>query len=296
LRIVIVGGHGQVGSDLALVFRHSHEDFVVLGRSDLDITQKLLLCDKLAKYGPDVIINCAVYHPIDECETDPERSFAVNAIAVHDLGLAAKQLGASVVHFSSDYVFDGELDRPYCEEDTPNPISVFGVSKVAGEQLLRATLPNHFIIRTSGLYGLTGSRAKRGNFVETMLRLAKQTGEVRVVNDLRMAQTSTQNLARQVLALMRTKNYGTYHASDHGDYSWYEFAKKIFDCSKMNVTVKPVSWREMPSLAPRPKYSVLENRRLMALGLDQMQPIDVALQAYLKARERVAFFDTASAS
>ena len=108
-----------------------------------------------------------------------------------------------------------------------------------------------------------------------------------VVNDLRMAQTSTQNLAKQVLALIRTKNYGTYHASDHGDYSWYEFAKRIFHYSGMNVVVTPVSWRVVPSVAPRPKYSVLENRGLKKLGLDQMQPIDAALQAYLKARQGI---------
>jgi len=287
MRIVIVGSNGQVGSDLARVLRDTHEDFVALSRSDLDITERLTLGDKLGQHSPDVIINCSVYHPVDECETNPDRSFAVNAIAVRDLGLAAKDLDASMVHFSSDYVFDGEQGRPYCEEDTLRPLSVFGVSKVAGEQLLRAVLPNHFIIRTSGLYGLTGSRVKRGNFVETMLRLGKQNGKVRVVNDLRMAQTSTQNLAKQVLALIRTKNYGTYHASDHGDYSWYEFAQRIFDYSRLNVAVSPVSWRDMPAVAPRPKYSVLENRGLKRIGLDQMQPIDVALQVYLKAREEI---------
>jgi dTDP-4-dehydrorhamnose reductase len=288
MRIVIVGGNGQVGSDLARVLRDTHEDFVTLTRNDLDITERLTLGDKLGKYNPDVIINCAVYHPVDECETNPDRSFAVNAIAVRDLGLAAKDLHASMVHFSSDYVFDGEQERPYCEEDSLKPLSVFGVSKVAGEQLLRAVLPNHFIIRTSGLYGLTGSRVKRGNFVETMLRVGQQNGKVRVVSDLRMAQTSTQNLAKQVLALIRTKNYGTYHASDHGDYSWYEFAQRIFDYSRMNVAVSPVSWRDMPAVAPRPKYSVLENRGLKRLGLDQMQPIDIALRAYLKAREEIS--------
>jgi dTDP-4-dehydrorhamnose reductase len=260
---------------------------VSLSRSELDITESSVLAEKLAQHRPDVILNCSVYHPVDECESNPERSFAVNATAVRALALAAKHLQAAVVQFSSDYVFDGELGRPYTEEDIPTPVSVFGVSKVAGEQLLRAVLPNHFIIRTSGLYGLTGSRVKRGNFVETMLSLGKQNGEVRVVNDLRMAQTSTQNLAKQVLALIRTKNYGTYHASDHGDYSWYEFAKRIFDYSGMNVAVTPVSWREMPSVAPRPKYSVLENRRLEKLGLDQMQPIDIALRGYLKAREGI---------
>lgn len=295
MRIVILGSNGQVGSDLSRVLTESREDFVALTRSDLDITERLTLSDKLGKHSPDVIINCSVYHPVDECETNPDRSFAVNAIAVRDLGLVAKDLHASMVHFSSDYVFDGEQGRPYCEEDTLRPLSVFGVSKAAGEQLLRAVLPNHFIIRTSGLYGLTGSRVKRGNFVETMLRLGKQNGKVRVVNDLRMAQTSTQNLAKQVLALIRTKNYGTYHASDHGDYSWYEFAKIIFDYSRMNVAVSPVSWRDMPSVAPRPKYSVLENRRLKKLGLDQMQPIDVALQAYLKAREGISLAESSQA-
>jgi dTDP-4-dehydrorhamnose reductase len=292
MRIVIVGSNGQVGSDLVRVLRDSDVDFVALSRSDVDITERLTLVDKLGKHNPDVIINCSVYHPVDECETNPDRSFAVNAIAVRDLALAARDLHASLVHFSSDFVFDGEQGRPYSEEDIVKPVSVFGVSKVAGEQLLRAVLPNHFIIRTSGLYGLAGSRVKRGNFVETMLRLGKQNGEVRVVNDLRMAQTSTRNLAEQVLAVIRTKNYGTYHASDHGDYSWYEFAKKIFDYSGMNVAVTPVSWRDVPSVAPRPKYSVLENRRLKRFGLDQMEPIDTALQAYLKARGGSSLFES----
>ncbi|HYL86768.1 MAG TPA: dTDP-4-dehydrorhamnose reductase [Candidatus Angelobacter sp.] len=295
MRIVLVGGKGQVGSDLVQFLKDQQEDYVSLGRSDLDVTARAVLRTRLSQHNPEVIINCSVFHPVDECESDPERSFAVNAIAVRDLGLVAKDFGASVVHFSSDYVFDGELGRPYREEDTPNPRSVFGVTKVAGEQLLRAVLPNHFIIRTSGLYGLAGSRVKRGNFVETMLRLGRQKGEVRVVNDLRMAQTSTRNLAKQVLALIRTKNYGTYHASDHGDYSWYEFAKKIFEYAGMRVTVTPVSWRDMPALVPRPRYSVLENHRLKALGLDQMQDIDVALQAYLKARDRIPLSESAFA-
>jgi dTDP-4-dehydrorhamnose reductase len=258
---------------------------VSLSRSDLDITQSAVLREKLSPHHPDVILNCSVFHPVDECENDPERSFVVNATAVRALALAAKDLQSAVVHFSSDYVFDGELGRPYQEEDAPTPFSVFGVSKVAGEQLLRAVLPGHFIVRTSGLYGLVGSRVKRGNFVETMLRLGRQNGKVRVVNDLRTAQTSTRNLARQVLALIRTQHYGTYHASDHGDYSWFEFAKMVFEYSGLDVEVTPVSWRDMPHIAPRPRYSVLENARLKALGIDLMQPIDTALQAYLKARD-----------
>jgi len=274
--------------------RENDVDPIALTRKELDITEKATLRDKLVEHQPDAIVNCSVHHPVDECETNPELSFAVNAIAVRDLALAAKDIGATVVHFSSDYIFDGELERPYVEEDTPTPISVFGASKAAGEQLLRAVLPRHFIVRTSGLYGLSGSRVKRGNFVETMLRMGKQDGSVKVVDDLRMAQTSTQNLVRQTLALMHTDHYGTYHASDHGDYSWYQFAKKIFEFAGMNVTVTPVSWRTMTALAPRPRRSVLENRHLQSLGLDIMQPIDVALQGYLKARELKAFSEQAS--
>jgi dTDP-4-dehydrorhamnose reductase len=287
MRLVIVGASGQVGSDLALALGESGENFVALSRSELDITDRLTLHDKLASYEPDVIVNCSVYHPVDECESHPQQSFAVNAIAVRELAIVARDIGASLVHFSSDYVFDGQLGRPYHEEDTPGPINVFGASKVAGEQLVRAVSPRHFIIRTSGLYGLTGSRVKRGNFVETMLRLGAQNGKVRVVDDLRMAQTYTRDLAKQTLALVRTNNYGTYHASDHGGYSWYEFARRIFEFSSMDVTVIPVPWSEMAAgSAPRPRYSVLENRHLKLVGLDKMQTIDDALQEYLEARGR----------
>jgi dTDP-4-dehydrorhamnose reductase len=288
MRVMIIGAGGQLGSDLVDALRESQDTVIPLARKDLDVTEPSAIREKLAEHVPDVILNCSVYHPVDECEGHPDRSFAVNATAVRDLGLAAKEVNAAIVHFSSDYVFDGELGRAYSEDDATTPVSVFGVSKVAGEQLLRTVLPRHFIIRTSGLYGLVGSRVKRGNFVETMLRLGSQNRRVRVVNDLRMAQTNTRHVAKQVLSLIRTEHYGTYHASDHGDYSWYEFALKIFEYSGMDVEVTPVSWRDMPAVAPRPRYSVLENRRLMALGLDQMQPIDVALQAYLTSREVVS--------
>lgn len=287
MRVMVIGAGGQVGLDLVEVLVQCGEEVTALSRNELDITQSSALHEALARNRPDVVINCSVYHPVDECEAHPDRSFAVNAIAVRDLGLAARESCSAVVHFSSDYVFDGELDRPYGEEDTPNPISVFGVSKLAGEQLLRLVCPRHFIIRTSGLYGLAGSRVKSGNFVETMLRLGTRDGRVRVVNDLRIAQTYTRNVARQTLALIRSRRYGTYHASDHGDYSWYEFARKIFEYAGMKVEVVPVSRTEMPSVAPRPRCSVLENRRLKAEGLDQMQPIDVGLQGYLAARQMI---------
>jgi dTDP-4-dehydrorhamnose reductase len=281
---MLIGAGGQLATDLVQVLQESREDVSALTQEDLDITNTTALRGAVAQYRPEVVANCSVFHPVDDCEVHADQSFAVNALAVRDLGLVAKDFQAVVVHFSSDYVFDGELGRPYREEDAPNPTTVFGVSKLAGELLLRQVLPRHFIIRTSGLYGLAGSRVKGGNFVETMLRLGSQKGRVRVVNDLRIAPTYTRNLAKQVHSLLRTEHYGTYHASDHGDYSWYEFARKIFEYASLNVEVTPVSWRDMPIAAPRPRYSVLENARLKALGLDQMQAIDVALQAYLRSR------------
>jgi dTDP-4-dehydrorhamnose reductase len=287
MRIVIIGAGGQLGSDLAQVLQQSREEVLPLTRQELDITDSGAVREKLTQIAPNVILNCAVYHPVDECESHPTSSFAVNAVAVRDLGLVAHDIHATMVHFSSDFVFDGQLGRPYTETDPVSPASVFGVSKAAGEQLLRQVLPSHYIVRTSGLYGLVGSRVKRGNFVETMLRLGAQNGRVRVVNDLRMAQTSTHNLAKQVLSLIQTEHYGTYHASDHGDYSWYEFAQKIFGFAEMEVEVTPVSWRDMPAVAPRPPYSVLENAHLANLGLDQMQTIDAALLSYLRARVAV---------
>jgi dTDP-4-dehydrorhamnose reductase len=290
--MMVIGAGGQLGSDLVEVLRENGQEVMALTREGLDITDTSALREGLARYRPEVVVNCSVFHPVDDCEAHPDQSFAVNTLAVRALGLAAKDSRAAVVHFSSDYVFDGELGRPYREEDAPNPISVFGVSKLAGEQLLRLALPRHFIMRTSGLYGLAGSRVKRGNFVETMLRLGSRNGHVRVVNDLRIAQTYTRNLAKQVLALVRTEHFGTYHASDHGGYSWYEFARKIFEYASMDVEVTPVSWRDMPAAAARPRYSVLENDRLKALGLDQMQPIDVALQAYLRSRRMASAHGT----
>jgi dTDP-4-dehydrorhamnose reductase len=288
LRVMILGAAGQVGSDLTALLRENNEEAIPLPRGDVDVTAPLALREQFAQHRPDAVVNCSVYHPVDECENHPDPSFAVNAIAVRDLGCVARDCNVPLAHLSSDYVFDGESRRPYREEDQVNPRSVFGVSKAAGEQLLRLVAPRHFIIRTSGLYGLAGSRVKRGNFVETMLRLGRRDGHVRVVDDVRMAQTYTRNLARQILALLRTDHYGTYHASDHGDYSWYEFAHRIFEYADMKVDVTPVSWRDMPAVAPRPSYSVLENRRLQSLGLDEMQPIDTALQSYLKVREPVA--------
>lgn len=288
MKAMVIGANGQLGTDLVKALWRQGDEVAALTHAQIEITDTPSIRDNCARYRPEVILNCAVYHPVDECELHPDCSFSVNAVAARELALAAREIGAVLLHFSSDYVFDGEKGRPYVEADCPAPRSVFGISKLAGEQLIRSTLSQHFIIRTSGLYGLAGSRVKGGNFVETMLRLGHERGRLRVVNDLRMAQTYTRNLAEQVAVLIRTRHFGTFHASDHGDYSWYEFAQKIFRYAQMDVEITPVSWREFSAAASRPRYSVLENHRLRELELDRMQPIDRALQAYLEERGTIA--------
>ncbi len=285
MKVMIVGAAGQVGSDLASAIREHGDEVIALGRTALDVSQPDMVRNIIAAHAPAVVVNCSVYHPVDECELHPDASLTVNALGPLHLARACRDHGAALLHFSSDYVFDGESDRPYLESDPATPRSVFGISKVAGEQFIRANLPQHYIVRTSGLYGLAGSRVKKGNFVETMLRLGREKGKVRVVNDLRMAQTSTHNLARQAVALIHSQHYGTFHAADHGDLSWYEFALMIFRCVGMKVEVTPVPATEMPALAHRPRYSVLANRHLQQVGLDRMQPIEQALQHYLQARQ-----------
>lgn len=288
MQVMVIGADGQLGVDLVKVLAAQGEALTALTEADIDVCNPELVRWNFECHRPDVVLNTAVYHPVDDCELNPNRAFAVNALGARVLALAAREHKATLLHFSSDYVFDGEQTRPYRESDCPAPRSVFGASKVAGEQMIRATQQRHFIIRTSGLYGLAGSKAKGGNFVDTMLRLGREKGSVRVVTDQRMAQTSTRSLAEQVAVLIRTGHYGTFHASDHGDYSWYEFALKIFEYSGMDVKVTPVTSQEFPTVAPRPRYSVLENARLRALGLDRMEAIDVALQAYLRSRESVS--------
>jgi len=287
MRVMVIGADGQLGVDLVKALTAGGEEVIALTEADIDVCNPELVRQNFARHRPDIVLNTAVYHPVDDCELHPERAFAVNALGARVLALAAREHKTTLLHFSSDYVFDGEQDRPYRESDCPAPRSVFGASKVAGEQMIRSILPEHFIVRTSGLYGLAGSKVKGGNFVETMLRLGREKGSVRVVNDQRMAQTSTRSLAEQVAVLIRTEHYGTFHASDHGDYSWYEFAMKIFELAGMDVKVTPVLSSEFPTPAVRPRYSVLENARLKELGLDCMPSIDEALQAYLASRRKV---------
>ena len=279
---LLIGANGQLGSELRQAF--GNHDLIPLTHADLELTNPVQVRETLLNHRPNIILNTAAYHRVDECEDFPERAFAVNAIAVRELAIAAKEIGATLVHFSTDYVFDGQQRRPYQESGVPRPLSVYATSKLAGECFVRATLERHYLIRTCGLYGLSGSRSKAGNFVETMLRLAADGREIRVVGDQIVTPTSAKELAHKVRQLVETGAYGLYHISNNGECSWYQFARAVFELSGVQAGLYETTSATYSARATRPAYSVLDNANLRSLGLDDLRQWRDALGAYLKDR------------
>ena len=282
---VLIGANGKLGRELQQVF--CDRDLVPLTHADLELTDRAQVTEALRRYRPSLILNTAAYHRVDECEDFPERAFAVNAFAVRDLAIAAKEIGAALLHFSTDYVFDGRQHRPYRETDPPGPLSVYATSKLAGEYFIRAIHERHFVVRTCGLYGLAGSRNNGGNFVETMLRLAEQGQEIRVVGDQVLTPTSAKELARKVRQLVETGAYGLYHVTNNGACSWYQFAAAIFELSGIRPLLTQTTSARFGSRAIRPAYSVLDNANLRSLGLDDLRDWRDALADYLDKRTQV---------
>lgn len=282
---LLIGADGQLGSELRQVF--NDQDLVPLTHADFEMTKSTFVWDALRKYRPGLILNTAAYHRVDECEEFPERAFAVNAIAVRNLAMAAKETGAILVHFSTDYVFDGKKRTPYREIDPPGPLSAYATSKLAGEYFVRVTLPRYFVIRTCGLYGLAGSRSKAGNFVETMLRLAREGREIRVVGDQFVTPTSAKELAHKVRQLIETGAYGLYHITNNGECSWYQFALAIFEITGLHPCLQDTTAIAFGARAQRPAYSVLDNANLRTLGLDDLRQWRDALADYLAERARL---------
>jgi len=282
LRTLLIGANGQLGQELRQVY--ADHDLVPVTRADLEITDWKHTEEVLDRNVPDLILNTAAYHRVDECEEFPAKAYEVNALAVRQLAQWARAHGAILVYFSTDYVFDGCLRRPYTEADPPAPLSAYAVSKLAGEYFIRAIHDRHVIIRTCGLYGIAGSSGKGGNFVETMLRLATEGKEIRVVDDQVLTPTSAKELARKVRQLVETGAYGLYHMTNNGACSWYEFAAAIFELSGLTPRLEPTTSAAFGARANRPAYSVLDNANLRSLGLDDLRDWRDALKEYLEER------------
>lgn len=279
MRISILGANGQLGEDLTNALK-SHE-IRALSRKDFDVTDHGQARAVLTESRPDLIVNLTAYHRVDDCESLPELAYGANTLAVLNLVRIANDLDVALAHVSTDYVFDGLSSTPYTESSEPRPLSVYGNSKLAGEHLVRSTARRHFVIRTCGLYGHAGSQGKGGNFVETMLKKARNREPVQVVNDQTLTPTSTADLARQMAVLLPTSHYGLFHMTNEGACSWYEFAGAIFELAGVSANLKPTTSELYKSPALRPRYSVLENKRLKDLGLNQMLHWREALAEYL---------------
>jgi len=283
VRYAVLGAAGQLGRDLC---PRLGGEVVPLARDRADLTRPDLLRATLTELRPDVVVNCAAYNFVDRAEDEPPDAFAVNAWGVRDLAGWCRNQGRLLVHFSTDYVFglDEARRTPWAETDAPGPVSVYGLSKLAGEYLVRSVCPSHLVVRTCGLYGVWGAGGKGGNFVETMLRLAAAGKPLRVVADQVCTPSYTADVADATVALLSAGRQGLYHVTNAGACSWHEFAWAIFERAGVAADLTAITSQVFGAPARRPAYSVLAPLALTAAGLAPLRPWREALAAYLGER------------
>lgn len=285
MKVAIIGANGQLGTDLVQVCSQQGYEVIALTHADIAIEDFENVRQVLTNCRPDMVLNTAAYHVTQQCEAHVETAFAVNAQGALNVAKAAEDLKIVSVYYSSDYVFDGAKHAPYLETDRPNPLNVYAASKLAGEYFTLNYHPQSFVIRISGLYGKIPCRAKGGNFITTMLRLAKEKPEVRVVTDEILTPTPTHEIARKTLSLLKTEQYGLYHLTCEGACSWYEFAREIFTALNLHTPLYEASVADFPAGVKRPLYSVLENSRFNAVGPERMPHWKDALHAFLRGQK-----------
>jgi len=283
-RVALFGAGGQLGVELKSEFSARGYEVTCFARATLDITDAAAVERSVAAVDPAVVLNAAAYNQVDVAEKEPLAAFQVNALAVRNLAVACRNTDAQLVHFSTDYVFDGRAGRAYREEDQTRPLGAYAVSKLAGELYAQAYLDTPLIIRTSGVFGPGGMETARGNFVELMLRLAAQNNPIRVVEDHVASPTYAPALAARTADLVDRKMHGVYHIGGGTPISWFDWSRKIFAAAGLTPQLKPTNEREFRTAARRPKYSALSNSKMEALGIDPMPTLDEAIREYLAAR------------
>jgi dTDP-4-dehydrorhamnose reductase len=284
MRIAVIGANGQLGQDIVRAFEISGDDVGSLVHADIEVSNIDSVVQALGATRPEVLVNTSAIHNVERCEQDPDAAFVVNALGARNLAQVTRDMGALLIHVSTDYVFDGKKGEPYFEGDAPLPLNVYGNTKLAGEHFVRTLNPKHFVLRTSALYGKNPCRGKGAlNFVELMLKLARERGKVRVVDNEVVTPTPTAELAKQIVALSRSDAYGLYHATAEGGCSWYEFAKEIFEVTNTEVQLEVAGPAEFPAKVPRPMYSVLENSALKSESLNVFSTWRDGLRDYLGA-------------
>lgn len=276
MRILITGGKGMLGQDLTQVLSSRHE-VIALGRPELDVTDAGGVHKSVSRLTPEVVIHCGAWTAVDGCEADPELAYRVNALGTRHVALACRDMGAAMAYISTDYVFDGAKPGPYLEWDRPNPLSVYGASKLAGEQEVQHLLSRYWVIRTSWLYGLGGP-----NFVRTILAKGEAGEPLRVVDDQIGAPTFTLDLARGVDSIVSEPLYGVWHLTNGGSCSWYDFASTILRLAGLrDVPLRRIDSDQLGRPAERPRNSVLRNFVWESQGWPLLRPWGDALRDYL---------------
>jgi dTDP-4-dehydrorhamnose reductase len=292
LKILITGAGGQLAgqfkhilssgkSELGVIDKiYLTADIRYVNRQQLDISRLSDVINIVDNFKPDIIINCAAYTNVDKCEDDFQNAFRVNSLGPRNLAAAAKNSGAKLVHISTDYVFKGKGSVPFREYDVPDPVSVYGKTKLLGEQYVRENCSRYFIIRTSWLYGFYGK-----NFVYTILKAAKERGHLDVVDDQRGNPTNAEDLAYHILKIILTEEYGIYHCTGNGECSWYDFARKIVNYADIECTVDSMKSHKLKRAARRPEFSSLDNMMLRCTIGDNMRKWQDALKSFINSPE-----------
>ena len=285
MRVLLIGANGQLAQDVRRSL--ARDEVVAVTHQQLEICDAAAVQASIDRVCPHCIVNTAAFHRVDDCEDQAEKAFAVNAAGVCNLARVAQRIGAVLVHFSTDYVVDGTKGSPYVETDQPGPLSIYAMSKLAGEWAVQRYCQKYFLVRTCGLYGEVGSGSKGGNFVETMLRLSSQGQRIRVVNDQVLTPTSTRDLAEKLVPLIHTEQYGLYHMTNTGECSWYEFAQEIFRQARLSPDLAATTTEAFGARAGRPAYSVLDNYAFRKAGFSDFRSWQEALAEYLSERKKL---------
>jgi dTDP-4-dehydrorhamnose reductase len=284
MRILLIGSTGQLGSDL--IKNNPGHHIVAPARTELDVTRNDTIGTAVRDSRPDWIINTAAFHNVPLCEEQPQQAFRANCVAVRDLALACETHGARLVTFSTDYVFNGEKRKPYYEDDRPEPLQIYGITKLAGETVAHAVAANRVIVvRTCGLYGQSGAASKGGNFVDNRVKDGRALDALEIACDQTVCPTSTDDLSKAVYELIAKPSleFGPYHLVNEGECTWYEFTRAIYGYLDIKTPVRPVDRGGRTNAMRRPLYSVLANSRARALGVT-LPPWQDALKRYLQVK------------
>jgi len=285
-RVIVFGATGQLGVELCSDLARRGYEVRGFERTALDILNVEKLERAMAEFEPFAVFNCAAYNQVDVAEREPLAAFEANALGVRNIAVACRQNDARLVHFSTDYVFDGMLGRPYTETDSTHPLGAYAVSKLAGELYAAAYLDRPLIVRTSGVFGPGGLKTARGNFPELMLRLARENKPIRVVEDHAASPTFAPALASRSIDLLERDLEGVFHIGGGQPISWFDFARLIFTKAGVSAQLSPTNEREYRTAARRPKFSALDNARMRTEKLQPMPPLEAAVEEYLAARQK----------